>query len=107
MSVNSKLNPPDSLFLQADRVYQPARFHSLPTSFARSTMAPLPVDDWTGGTWGELFMAIDPYAYASVGLGLCMSLSIAGAAWGIWIVGTSLAGASVRAVCRVACVAAD
>jgi len=47
--------------------------------------------------WGALFDDIDPYAWAFVGAGLAIGLSVLGAAWGIFITGSSLLGAAVRA----------
>lgn len=47
--------------------------------------------------WGDLFYDIDPYAWAFVGAGLAIGLSVLGAAWGIFITGSSLLGAAVRA----------
>lgn len=47
--------------------------------------------------WGVLLESIDPYAWAFVGAGLAIGLSVLGAAWGIFITGSSLLGAAVRA----------
>jgi len=47
--------------------------------------------------WGMLLNDIDPYAWAFVGAGLAIGLSVLGAAWGIFITGSSLLGAAVRA----------
>eukprot|EP01114_Cavostelium_apophysatum_P012451 TRINITY_DN278_c0_g1_i1.p1 TRINITY_DN278_c0_g1~~TRINITY_DN278_c0_g1_i1.p1 ORF type:complete len:163 (+),score=17.50 TRINITY_DN278_c0_g1_i1:115-603(+) len=41
--------------------------------------------------------AITPYAWGGLGIGFAIGMSIAGAAWGIFITGTSLLGAAVKA----------
>jgi F0F1-type ATP synthase membrane subunit c/vacuolar-type H+-ATPase subunit K len=47
--------------------------------------------------WASVLNDIDPYAWAFVGTGLAIGLSVLGAAWGIFITGASLLGAAVRA----------
>jgi len=47
--------------------------------------------------WSNVIDKIDPYAWAFVGAGLAIGLSVLGAAWGIFVTGSSLLGAAVRA----------
>jgi V-type H+-transporting ATPase proteolipid subunit len=53
--------------------------------------------DSTYETWADLFTYISPYSWAYVGIGLALGLSVLGAAWGIFITGSSLVGAAVKA----------
>ena len=50
-----------------------------------------------GQTGAKLLSDLDPYVFAFVGAGLAIGLSVLGAAWGIFITGSSLLGAAVRA----------
>ncbi|EPY40736.1 V-type ATPase, C subunit [Angomonas deanei] len=45
----------------------------------------------------SILESISPYAWSSVGIGLGISLSILGAAWGILTSGASISGAAIRA----------
>ena len=47
--------------------------------------------------WNDVLYDINPHAFAFVGAGLAIGLSVLGAAWGIFITGSSVLGAAVRA----------
>jgi len=51
----------------------------------------------TNTTGNSFINEIDPYLISNVGVALTIGLSVAGAAWGIFITGSSLLGAAVKA----------
>ena len=47
--------------------------------------------------WSEVLTHMSPYGFANFGIAFGLGLSVVGAAWGIWLTGSSLVGAAVKA----------
>ena len=50
----------------------------------------------TNSTWSNTLYRMNPYFWANLGIGFDLGLSILGAAWGIYLTGSSLLAASVK-----------
>ena len=47
--------------------------------------------------WNEVLTHMSPYGWGYYGIGLGLGCSVVGAAWGIWLTGSALTGAAVKA----------
>ncbi|CAN0900977.1 V-type proton ATPase subunit c''1 [Linum grandiflorum] len=49
------------------------------------------------GSWARALVRISPYTFSAIGIAISIGVSVLGAAWGIYITGSSLIGAAIKA----------
>jgi len=50
-----------------------------------------------GYSWGMALASVQPWMWCSLGIAFALGLSVIGAAWGIFLTGSSLVGAAIKA----------
>ncbi|GER48398.1 v-type proton ATPase 16 kDa proteolipid subunit [Striga asiatica] len=48
-------------------------------------------------SWSQALVRISPYTFSAIGIAISIGVSVLGAAWGIYITGSSLIGAAIKA----------
>ncbi|CAA2999235.1 V-type proton ATPase subunit c 1 [Olea europaea subsp. europaea] len=51
----------------------------------------------SSSSWSTALVRISPYTFAAIGIAISIGVSVLGAAWGIYITGSSLIGAAIKA----------
>lgn len=51
----------------------------------------------TISSWSDVVNGVNPTAWATTGIFLCLGISVLGAGWGIFLTGSSIVGAAVKA----------
>ncbi|KAG6425300.1 hypothetical protein SASPL_115728 [Salvia splendens] len=51
----------------------------------------------SSSSWGQALLRISPYTFSAIGIAISIGVSVLGAAWGIYITGSSLIGAAIKA----------
>ncbi|XP_075500029.1 V-type proton ATPase subunit c''2-like [Primulina tabacum] len=51
----------------------------------------------SSSSWSRALVQISPYTFSAVGIAISIGVSVLGAAWGIYITGSSLIGAAIKA----------
>ena len=72
----------------------PARYRTQKTMADQSSVCK---SEFCNAGWSEVLTHMSAYGWASFGVAFGLGLSIVGAAWGIWLTGSSLVGAAVKA----------
>ncbi|KAG6427859.1 hypothetical protein SASPL_102824 [Salvia splendens] len=50
----------------------------------------------SSSSWVRALLQISPYTFSAIGIAISIGVSVLGAAWGIYITGSSLIGAAIK-----------
>lgn len=54
-------------------------------------------NDYCNAGWPEVLTHMSPYGWANMGIAFALGLSVLGAGWGIFLTGSSIMGAAIKA----------